>query len=87
MPLMVKPAHLPDLTLSLASHITPPVLLNPALRSGEPAWLLLHEIACMRAFGLENRRMQPVRTMALGNHRRSLRMRVSGVPGTVSTSG
>jgi hypothetical protein len=60
MPLMVKPAHLPDLTLSLASHITPPVLLNPALRSGEPAWLLLHEIVCMRAFGLENRRMRPV---------------------------
>jgi hypothetical protein len=26
-------------------------------------------------------------TMALGTHRRLLRMRVSGVPGTVSTSG
>ena len=60
MPLMVKPAHLPDLTLSLASHITPPVLLNPALHSGEPAWLLLHGIACMRAFGLDNKQVRPV---------------------------
>jgi hypothetical protein len=59
-PLMVKPARLPDLTLSLASPHHTPALFNPGLRSEEPAWLLLHEIAHMRAFGLENRRVRPV---------------------------
>jgi hypothetical protein len=58
MPLMVKPARWPDLTLSLASPHHTPVLFNPGLRREEPAWLLLHESA--RAFGLENRRMRPV---------------------------